>query len=378
MRIAQVCPYFHPHIGGVETHVMDISRELVRRGHEVTVATSRYAPLPRVEEIDGLSVHRSDVLLTLFRSPVTPGLSEDLARLPVDLYHAHSPSPVTFYFAARAKERTGTPLVVTYHCDLEIPPPAGPLVTGLYRRTLEAYAMRQADRLIATTRTYAATSRSLWHLDPAVIPNAVDAERFHPGVSGAAIRERHGLSPEDRVVLFVGRLVRHKGIEYVLQSLQRVDAHLLIAGEGEYAPQLRTLAGELGLQGRAVFAGRISEADKPAYFAACDLLVLPSVSRLEAFGIAALEAMASGKPVVVSNVPGVREVIVDGEEGRLVEPMDTRSLAYRLEELLSDPSERERMGRRGRETVERHFTIRSVVNDLEHVYDQAQSTTSRG
>lgn len=378
MRIAQVCPYFHPHIGGVESHVMDISLELRRRGHDVTVVTSQHGRVGSRDEVHGIPILRSKVMLTLFRSPVTPHLTDDLETIPVDLYHAHSPPPVTSYFAALTSERTGVPLVVTYHCDLEIPSPLGPLITGLYRRTVEAYAMRQASGVIATTHTYAATSRSLWKLDPMVIPNAVDAQRFNTEVSGSSIRRRYAIPEVEPLVIFVGRLVRHKGIEYLLQAIRQVDARLLVIGGGEYASRLKGLAVSLGLGEKVVFTGHVPEAEKPEYFAACDLLVLPSVSRLEAFGIAALEAMASGRPVVVSDVPGVREVITDGVEGLLAEPMNPDDIASKVRRLLDDRQERKRMGLAGRRKVEKSFTVQKVVDDLEELYQQAQSTTSSG
>ncbi len=377
MRIAQVCPYFYPHIGGVESHVMDISLELKRRGHDVTVVTSKHGRVPAQDEVMGIPVLRSKVLLTLFRSPVTPRLTDDLEVVPADLYHTHSPPPVTSYFAARTSERTGVPLVVTYHCDLEVAGPAGPLVTGLYRRTLEAFAMSQATGVVATTHTYAATSRSLWKLDPMVIPNAVDAKRFKPGASGTAIRKRYGIRETEPLVLFVGRLVRHKGIEYLLQALRQVDARLLVVGGGDSAARLKGLASSLGLEEKVDFAGRVAESEKPEYFAACDVLVLPSVSRLEAFGIAALEAMACGKPVVVSDVPGVREVITDGVEGLLAEPMSPEDIARKIDRLLENSQERERMGLAGRHKVEKSFTVEKVVDGLEDLYLQVQSTTSK-
>ncbi len=358
--------------------MMDISLELKRRGHDVTVVTSQHGGVASAEEVHGIPIVRSKVLLTLFRSPVTPALTDDLETIPADLYHAHSPPPVTSYFAARTAERTGVPLVVTYHCDLEIPSPLGPIVTEFYRRTVEAYSMGQASGVIATTHTYAATSRSLWKMAPVVIPNAVDAQRFNPQVSGFSVRRRHEIPEGEPLVIFVGRLVRHKGIEYLLQAIRQLEARLLVIGGGDYAGKLRGLAESLGLGEKVVFVGHVPESEKPEYFAACDLLVLPSVSRLEAFGIAALEAMASGKPVVVSDVPGVREVIDDGVEGLLAEPMNPDDIAIKVRHLLEDPQERKAMGLAGRRKVEKSFTVQKVVDGLEALYQRAQSTTSSG
>ncbi len=113
----------------------------------------------------------------------------------------------------------------------------------------------------------------------------------------------------------------------------------------------------------------------PGYYAAADLFVLPSISRLEAFGIAALEAMASGKPVVVSDVPGIREVIDDGVEGLLADPINPEDVAERMRELLQDPEARRRMGSRGRRKVEERFSVERVVDRLEAFYAGVQSTT---
>ncbi|MEK6810811.1 MAG: glycosyltransferase, partial [Candidatus Thermoplasmatota archaeon] len=107
------------------------------------------------------------------------------------------------------------------------------------------------------------------------------------------------------------------------------------------------------------------------YYAACDLFVLPSVSRLEAFGIVALEAMASGKAVVLSDIPGVREVIQDGVEGLLADPVNPEDLALKIRALLADDAQRTAMGRRGRETAERNYSIELITDRIEQVYRDA-------
>ena len=103
-------------------------------------------------------------------------------------------------------------------------------------------------------------------------------------------------------------------------------------------------------------------------YAACDLFVLPSVSRLEAFGIVALEAMATGKPVVVADIPGVREVIEDGREGLLTDPVNPQDLAEKIRRLVEDPGLRREMGRRGREKVLASFTTEAVADQVLKVY----------
>jgi glycosyltransferase involved in cell wall biosynthesis len=378
MQIVQVSPYFHPHLGGVESHVLSISQELHRRGHGLTVITSSHDGDAREEWMGGLRVLRSRVLLTLFQSPVTLAMARDIRGVESDLYHAHTPSPLPAYFAARAAETTGVPLLITYHCDSEIQGPWGPPILGLYHRTLEAYTMERAAGIITTTQTYAATSRAVWDQDTMTIPNPVDIERFHPQVSAGDIRARHGIPQDEPLVLFVGRLVPHKGTEYLLRAMPSLSAHLLLVGTGPREALLRRMATRPALEGRVHFAGRVSSPELPQYYAASDLSVLPSTSRLEAFGIAALEAMASGKPVIVSDVPGVREVIEEGREGLRVDPIDAEDIAAKIQTLLEDEGLRKAMGRRAREKVERQFSLASVVDRLETFYERTQSTMVKG
>jgi len=378
MKIVQVSPYFYPHVGGVESHVMDISKELIKRGHEVTVLTSNFAGLKEEEEIFGVKVVRLKPLTILLRAPITPKIKNYLAKEEVDLVHSHSPPPWCSYFSAKACKRKALPFLVTYHCDVEIPSIFGLMVTELFRRSFGAYTMRQADKIIVTTRTYAATSRAIWRYLPEVIPNAVDTKIFIPQRNGHKIRERYGIKEEERIVLFVGRIVRHKGIEYLIESAKLFQgAKLMIVGEGDKLKSMKDRARSLRLEEKVIFTGKVPHSLLPSYYASCDLFVLPSISRLEAFGIVALEAMATGKPVVVSDIPGVREVITDGEEGLLCEPMNPKDLAQKIGRLLSDEELRRRMGEKGRRRVEENFSMEKVVDKIEKLYETVlQSKTS--
>jgi len=370
MRIVQVCPWFEPYVGGVETHVATISTELVRRGHDVTVVTSRRdRTLPEREEFQGIHVRRVKTRGVWLRTPIAPATKAVLASMEADIVHAHSPPPLTSYYAAKASARRRVPFTITYHCDIEVPSVFGPLIESVYRHTLEYSTMRRADRIIVTTATYAATSRAVWRFNPVVIPNAVDLEKFRPERDGRPIRERFGIRGGESMVLFVGRMVAHKGIENIIEAARSVAyAKFLLVGGGPELESLRRLAARLGVTDRVIFTDQVSREDLPPYFAACDLFVLPSVSRLEAFGIVALEAMASGKPVVVSDIPGVREVITDGREGLLADPVNPEDLGAKIRILLADDRKRSAMGNAGREKVATNFSVKIVVDRIEALY----------
>jgi glycosyltransferase involved in cell wall biosynthesis len=186
------------------------------------------------------------------------------------------------------------------------------------------------------------------------------------------VRERHGLKASESVVLSVGRMVPHKGIENLIEAAVHISyAKFLLVGGGPELEPMRRFAARLGVTDRVVFTGQVTGDLLPAYFAACDVFALPSVSRLEAFGIVALEAMATGKPVVVSDIPGVREVISDGKEGLVADPVNPEDLALKIRTLLADERKRAAMGKAGRETVERNYSIEGVAERMEKVYRSA-------
>jgi glycosyltransferase involved in cell wall biosynthesis len=234
--------------------------------------------------------------------------------------------------------------------------------------------------VLATSLDYAGASRlaPLMRARPGLVgelPNGVDVARFHPGVDGEPLRARYGLERDARVVLFVGALDRahyFKGVEVLLQAVARNDdpsTRLVVVGEGNLRSTYQAWTAELGLEDRVVFCGRVSDEELPAHYALCDLLVLPSVTMGEAFGVVLLEAMACGKPVIASNLPGVRSVVSDAEDGLLVRPEDVDDLAEKIEVLLDSPR-REEMGRRGRAKVEEKYAWRRIVPKLERVYEE--------
>ena len=372
MHILEVTPYFHPHYGGVESHVLGLALHLQQRGHTVEVLTSRYARMPERETVRGLPVRRVTQWLNLFNTPVAPGFGGNIAATEADVVHVHSPPPFTELFAARGARKAGKPLVVTYHCDLELRGRLGSLMVRGYQRFLGNRPLQRAARIISTTESYAATSRALWNRDVEVVPNAVDTERFHPSNRGDHIRERFAPDNEP-LALFVGRLVPHKGVGILVRALSRLErGRRLVVGDGPYRDWLDLLVRSCGLQERVSFAGPVGDAWLPAYYAACDTVVLPSTSRLEAFGIVGLEGMASGKPLVLSDIPGVRDVIT-GEEGHLVEPLDPDALAAALQNIWDYPERARQMGVRGRERVEREFAWPRVAEKVEQVLEAAIS-----
>src|SRR5438046_6515220 len=305
-----------------------------------------------------------------------------LRYLSADVIHALSPPPLASHYAGDVATERGIPYLVTYHCDVELPSSLGSVVESIYRRSLGADTLRNAAQVIVTTRTYAATSRAVWRYNPSVIPNAVDHRRFRPDVDGSRIRESLQVQAGTPLVLLVGRIVPHKGVEHFIEAARYVaEARFLIAGGGSLLEPMQARAESMGVSERVQFLGRVSDEQLPEVYAACDVFVLPSVSRLEAFGIVALEAMATGKPVIVADIPGGREIIEDGRDGLLADPGNPRDLADTLRRLLAEPDACHATGAGARETVLESFSIERVTDRIEAVYrailDGSEATTAR-
>jgi glycosyltransferase involved in cell wall biosynthesis len=350
MRVIHVAPtVFGPDglYGGGERYPLELARALAA---EVDCELVTFGPRPgRWREPAGLRVR---VLRPLGRlrghpaQPVTPLLPPALAG--AQIVHAHQFRSVPSRLAAVTARARGAATAVTDH--------------GLPGRTWGGLVHRLFDRYLTVSRF----SAEVLGAPPArteVIYGGADPRRFAPQPGG----DRDG-------VLFVGRLTPHKGVDRLIRALP-AGAGLRIAGSGGHDPRpperdypdlLRRLA-----EGRDVrFLGPVSEEDLPGLYRSAAVLAMPSVDRTcygrpvpvsELLGLTALEAMASGTPVVASRIGGLAEVVVDGETGFLVEPGDLAALHDRLALLVSDRRLAARLGANARDLVVRRFTWRACA-----------------
>jgi glycosyltransferase involved in cell wall biosynthesis len=380
MRIAHVSATFPPYQAGTGNVCYQNARELARRGHEVQVFTSLLPGTEPSQVSDGFGISRLHPLARVGNAPILPGL---LRVKGFDIVHLHYP----FYSGAEAvflgSRAHSLRIVVTYHQDVLLTGALGYL-ERLHHRWIGTTMLSKAKIVLATSLDYARSSRleCLLRGKPGLVdelPNGVDLERFHPDAGGDELRIRHGLGSEDRVVLFVGALdTPHyfKGVDVLLRAIARLNRQtvkLVIVGDGDLRTVYERHASVLGLQGRVVSAGRVPDEALPGYYGLCDVLVLPSTTSGEAFGLVLLEAMASGKPVVASDLPGVRSVVETGEDGLLVQPRNPDDLAAKLVTLLDAPQLRSQMGKRGRAKVEQRYGWRAIGARLEAVYEKVLS-----
>jgi len=382
LRITQVVHYFHPLVGGIETYASNLARGLAERGHHIKVYTSRIPGSPVHEIWQGIRIYRLPSITRPLPYPLIPSLVPALIRDQCDIIHAHINSPMTVEIAAVASHLTGVPLVVTYHADA--------LITDLverparlHRRISQIYQFSRnivahiARCLVVTSPLYLETSSFLQRFrhKVVVIPAAVNPLFLTPPIEAGKAKEQIGYREDDQLLLFVGRLVLYKGLFTLLQAFRLLlkhhpQARLAIVGTGPQEPRLRQAIHRLGLTKEVRLLGRLPHETLLQAYSACDLFVLPSRSRSEAFGIVLLEAMAQGKPVVATRVGGIPYVVPDGKAGLLVPPNNPHSLAAAITKLLDDPELRRRMGVAGRLHVQNNFTLHQIINKLEALYWQ--------
>jgi glycosyltransferase involved in cell wall biosynthesis len=189
------------------------------------------------------------------------------------------------------------------------------------------------------------------------------------------VREKHGIPADAPLVLFVGVLDRahhFKGAGNLIRAfaaLKNRDAMLMLVGDGDLKEQFMQQAAGLGIAERTRFVGKVSNSDLPDYYAAADLAVLPS-SPPESFGMVLIEAMACGKPVIASNLPGVRAVVSNNVDGLLLQPGNIPELTDKIDQLLRDPERRREMGMRGRQKVEAKYAWSVIIPNLTQVYEE--------
>lgn len=363
MRILLLNYEFPPVGGGAATAASHIAAQLARRGVEVAVLTSHFEGLQRRERIDGYTVHRVPVARRRLDrcSPWEMGAFMLGAAVPaLRLARAFRPDLMHVYFGMPTgpvglliQQLEGVPYLLSLRGG-DVPGFLGaelallhrlalPLTRLTWSRAAALVVNGQGLRLLAA---HTAPGRRI-----EVIPNGIDLEAFRPMEGNADADGRIRL-------LFVGRLVRQKGLPYLLRSLALLDPALRervcleLVGSGPEEKPLRRLAAELGLEKRIRFTGWVARPDIPACYQKADVFVLPSLD--EGMPNVVLEALACGKPVVATDIRGNRELVQEGLNGTLVPPADAAALARALAAMISNRALREQMGLNARASVARH------------------------
>jgi glycosyltransferase involved in cell wall biosynthesis len=300
---------------------------------------------------DGVLVRVIRPRFWLGNAPVDPALGAALrgivAKTRPDVILAHTPVPFAAEVAGRVARQARIPFVVTYHAGrLRGSAPMLDAMAALHRATFESRMLRSAAGLIAVSPFVRERALGRFRDRVSIVPPGVDATMFSP--NGA---------PDGRTILFVGPLskaYRWKGIDVLWDAFDRVrrdrpDAQLVLVGEGDRVDEFSKRASATG--GAVRLAGRLSDKELASAYRACSVLVLPSTTEAESFGMVLAEANACGRPVVGSRIGGIPSFVRDGENGLLVPPGNVEALAAAIRRILDEPAISRRMGRQGRERV---------------------------
>jgi glycosyltransferase involved in cell wall biosynthesis len=369
---------FYPNVGGVAAVVLELSRGLARRGNTVHVAhwLATRGDLPAEEEVDGVQIHR--FVVPNYPAPLNRAvwltrprrlLDPLLQTIQPDVFHGH-----TFFpdgFMARGL-RGSCATVFTNHTSQFLQ-----ALTSKRKRLEWSWLLRGFDLVLAPSQELVDRSTELGVEGARFISNAVDSRKFTPADTAQKSEARRELGlPADALIILAARRIETKnGLRYLAQAFAKMrddipNAVLVFCGPGQDPAEVAAVKAALAHAGgehRVDFRGAVLNHLMPQFYRAADISVLPSL--MEATSVSGLEAMASGLPLIGTNVGGIPQIITDGQTGLLVPARDADALKDALLALCRDPGARERLGRNAREAVTSRFDWDAISRETQDAYE---------
>lgn len=352
VRILTVLTYYRPHTSGLTIYAERLAKALAARGHQLTVLTSQFEPgLPLEEQSDGLRIRRVPVALRVSKGVIMPSFgriaSEEIRKHDVLLLHLPQFDAAGLALRGRLWKK---PTVFIYHSDLTLPPGLFNWLVGAVVGLMNSLAGLFTHKISSYTQDFASHSPLLRRFARKVriIPPAVELPAAQPA-KVAALAAAHNPQGKRPVIAMATRLAAEKGVELLLDALPAVFAkypeamvwfagqHADVLGEEAYWQSLRPRIEALQRAGRWTFLGTLTLPEMAAFYPNIDLLVVPSTNSTETFGFVQVEAMMNGKPVVASNLPGVRQPVRLTGMGRVSPVGDAAALAENILAVLDGP-----------------------------------------
>jgi len=381
MKILTVLTYYRPHTSGLTIYAERLARAFVKRGHQVTVMTTQYDPsLPLEEVMDGVKVIRVPVAVRVSKGVIAPtfGLVATKLVKQHDVVQMHLPQFDAPGVALRAR-LFGRPAVLTYHCDLLLPP-------GLFNRFVNLVVKFQnnmagllANHIVTYTQDYADNSSYLSRyaskltpiLPPVELPDAAPED-----ISAFAVVNR--IPERSPVIGMAARFVTEKGVEVLLDALPIIlkkypKAQVLFAGqyrqvmgEQEYYDRLIPRILDYQTKGHWRFLGNLDPVQMAALYPNLDVLTVPSLNSTEAFGLVQIEGMINGVPSVPSALPGVRQPVLMHGMGKVSEIGNAESLANAILDVLNEPQKYEG----DIEAIKKAYDPDSIAQEYEKLFER--------
>lgn len=372
MRICMVSDNYYPYIGGIAEHIHHLAVELRRRGHTVKILTTRVggkslACLDKVPDEDQVfRVGRGLVIRSNKSFARVPVAFRPFARVKrffeqerFDVIHLHGSLAPTLPLVALRVSRAIN--VFTFHASHD-----KSIGYALCRSLLLPY-FRAIHGLIAVSTAARDSTAKYFPGNYRIIPNGVDVDFFKPDVE--PIPELNNGRPK---ILFLGRFEPRKGLKYLLMALPKIvreipDVQLVVVGTGLFGYAYKDYL-DREVESHVYWAGLIPGELRPRYYRTCDVFCSPAIG-YESFGIVLLEAMATARPVVASDITGYRTVMTDGREGFLVPPRDPEAIARAIIKLLKEPELARQMGENGRRHAQ-EFSWANIALQVERFYQE--------
>ncbi len=367
-------------VGGLAIHCKGLAEGLARNGHKVDVITVGY-DLPEYENINGVNVYRvkpishpNFLTWTLF---MAEEMEKKLGILGIDNYDViHCHDWMTHFVGANLKHACKMPYVQSIH-STEIG-----RCGGLYSddsraiHTIEYLSTYESCQVITVSYSLKEEVCNIFKTPEdkvKVIYNGIDPWEFDIDMSQDEIlnfRRSIGVQDDEKMILFVGRLTYQKGVEYLIRAMPKIlekhNVKLVIAGSGDMRNYLEDLSYQLNIRHKVIFLGFVSKEMLKKLYKSSDIVVIPSL--YEPFGIVALEAMASGTPVVVSSVGGLKEIIKHEYNGVWVYPKNPDSIAWGVDRVLSDPNFRDYIVKNAKKDVYEKYSWDNIAKETVNVY----------
>jgi len=320
------------------------------------------------QNLDGVEIYRyPEYKLPFMETAVSPGMIGQVLGQKFDIIHVHGMTPTVTEVCILIGKLKRKPIVLSYHYDAETTGRLAVLLETLYER-LATPIIRLADVLTVLSDSYAGTSKVLQRVQVKLntVPGGVDLKKFSPGPND-------GNQKKAPIILFVGKIIHYKGVEYLIDAMPAVlarvpNARLILSGRSNSNRYVQLIANRIAESpareaiwwedewiNREALIQRLRE---------CSVLVLPSVSRREAFGMVLIEAMSVGKPVIATSIPGPRDIVQDNINGFLVPPRDSAKLAKAIVTILSNKRLSTKMGRTSRKLARQYAWDRVTAQHL--------------
>jgi glycosyltransferase involved in cell wall biosynthesis len=378
MKVLQISKFYAPIRGGIEAVAQELTEGLNRAGVRADVLCSNQSLRKSSEQFAaGYTVHRAASIGMFMSTSMAPSMIRHLCEMgsEYDVLHVHMPDPMSALALLMARPRRA--VVVHWHSDVI----RQRLALKVYE-PLQRWILNRADAVIATSEAYAESSGPLqaWRNKVCVIPIGISPPGEADQASAdkvEALRKRFG---GRRIVFALGRMTYYKGFDVLIEAAARLpdDCVVLIGGDGPLHSHYSSMVAGRGLTGKVCMLGHIHGADLQSHFAACDVFCLPSTARAEAYGVAMVEAMAAGKPVVASNIAGsgMPWVNVDGRTGFNVPVRQPGALADALLSLLDNTARREQFGAAARQRYTDQFSAELMTQRTLALYHRLPVLTA--